>query len=176
VVRFDGSTDPMLDVEITNTFPEVVAITRVRGRASDPELELTSDPAVYTDAQLLGFLLGGEPHGEPSSGNARDRATQAGASIVANQIGNYVREALPIDLDVLRYEAATSDSSAAVTVGSWITRSLFIAYRRRIEARPDENAGEAEIEYWLSRRVVVEGTAGDRGYHGVDLLWRRRFD
>lgn len=175
VVRFDGSTDPLLDVQITHDFPEVTTITQVRGRASKPELIMRSDPGTYSQGQLLGFLLGGEPEGQPADGNPRDKATSAGASFVANQIGGYVKDALPIDVDVLRYEAATSDSGAAITVGTWITRSLFVAYRRRIEARPDENAGEGEVEYWLKRRLVVEGVVGDRGFNGVDLLWRKRY-
>ena len=76
---------------------------------------------------------------------------------------------------MLRYEAASATSSAAITVGTWLTRSLFLAYQRRIEARPDENSNQGELEYWLSRRVMVEGVVGDRGYNGVDLLWRRRY-
>jgi len=175
IVRFDGTTDPLLDVLITHDFPDVTTTTQVRGRASKPELTMSSDPSTYSQGQLLGFLLGGEPQGQPAEGNPRDQATAAGTSLVANVIGGYVKDALPIDLDVLRYEAATSASGAAITVGTWITRSLFVAYRRRIEARPDENAGEGEIEYWLGKRVVVEGVIGDRGYNGVDLLWRRRY-
>src|SRR5690606_38126867 len=38
-VRFDGSTDPVVDVRITHDFPEVTTVTHVRGRLSDPELE-----------------------------------------------------------------------------------------------------------------------------------------
>lgn len=175
VVRFDGSTDPLLDIVIAHDFPDVTTRTIVRGRLSDPELRLTSDPAIYSQGQLLGFLLGGEPSGQPAEGNPRDQAVSAGASLVANRIGGYVKKALPVDIDVLRYESATAQSGAAITVGTWISRSLFVAYRRRIEARPDENTGEGEIEYWLTRRLVVEGVVGDRGYNGVDLLWRRRY-
>ena len=174
-VRFDGPTDPLLDLRISHDFPEVTTITTVRGRLSTPELIMTSEPAIYSQGQLLGFLLGGEPGGEPSSGNPRDKVTAAGASFVANRIGGYIKRALPIDLDVLRYESATASSSAAVTVGTWLTDSLFLAYRRRLAARPDENAGEAEAEYWVTRRVMVEGVLGDRGISGVDLLWRKRY-
>ena len=173
--RFDGSLDPLLDVVITHDFPEVTTITTVRGRVSKPELIMSSDPSIYSQSQLLGFLLGGEPNGEPATGNARDRVTSAGTSMIANQIGGYFKEALPFNLDVLRYEAATASSSAAFTVGTWLTRSLFVSYRRRFEARADENTGEAEAEYWLTRRVMVEGTLGDRGYSGLDLLWRKRY-
>jgi autotransporter translocation and assembly factor TamB len=172
-VRFDGTIDPVIDVRISHDFPEVTTVTEVRGRLSKPELTMSSNPGTYSQGQLLGFLLGGEPTGEPNSG--RDVATSAGTSLVANKIGGYVKGALPIDLDVLRYEAATSTTSAAITVGTWLRENLFIAYRRRLEARPDENSGEGQLEYWLSRRVMVEATAGDRGYNGVDLLWRRRY-
>ncbi len=174
-IRFDGSTDPLLDLMITHDFPEVTTITQVRGRLSKPDLIMSSDPGVYSQGQLLGFLLGGEPNGDPNSGSARERVADAGTSFVANKLGGYVRNALPIDIDVLRYEASSASSSAAVTVGTWLTRSLFLAYRRRLESRPDENAGEGEVEYWLSRRVMVEGVVGDRGYNGVDLLWRKRY-
>ncbi len=174
-VVFDGTIDPLLDMRIIHDFSDVTTRTQVRGRLSKPELVMSSDPAIYSQSQLLGFLLGGEPNGDPQQGSAREVATNAGASFIANKLGGYVKKALPVDIDVVRYEAATASESAAVTVGTWITRSLFVAYRRRLEARPDENANEAEAEYWLSRRVLVEGTTGDRGVSGVDLLWRRRY-
>ncbi|MEJ7597715.1 MAG: translocation/assembly module TamB domain-containing protein [Kofleriaceae bacterium] len=173
LVTFDGTPDPLLDIRITHDFPEVTTITQVRGRVSKPQLTMTSDPGIYAQGQLLGFLLGGEPNGEP--GDARDRTTSAGTSFVAGQIAGYVKNVLPVDIDVLKYEAGSSSSSAAVLVGTWLTRNLFLAYRRHLEARPDENAGEGEIEYWFSKRVLVEGTVGDRGYNGVDLLWRKRY-
>jgi autotransporter translocation and assembly factor TamB len=172
-VRFDGSLDPILDVKIAHDFAEVTTITQVRGRLSNPELIMSSNPATYSQGQLLGYLLGGRPDGDP--GDSRERATGAGASYVANEIGKYVKGALPIDLDVLRYEHSTATTSAAITVGTWLTRNLFLAYRQRLEARPDENSGEGEIEYWLSRRFVVEGVIGDRNYNGVDVVWRKRY-
>lgn len=175
-LHFDGSMDPIVDIRITHSFPDVTTITEVRGRLSDPELVLSSDPGRYSQAELLGFLLGGEPSGAPQMGpSAAERVAGAGASIIGNVIGGYVKRALPVDLDVLRYEAETSTSSAAITVGTWITDSLFLAYRQRLESRPDENSGEGEFEYWLRRRLVLEGVVGDRGVNGLDLLWRRRW-
>jgi autotransporter translocation and assembly factor TamB len=175
-LHFDGSVDPVLDVRITHDFPEVTTITEVRGRMSKPQLNLSSQPGNYTQAELLGFLLGGEPGGDPEMApSATQRVAGAGASFVGNKIGGYVKKALPVDIDVLRYEAASSSSSAAITVGTWITDTLFLAYRQHLEARPDENTGEGEIEYWIRRRLVIEGVAGNRGVNGVDMLWRRRW-
>lgn len=173
-VRFDGSLDPLLDIRITHDFPEVTTVTEVHGSASKPELEMSSDPGTYSQGQLLGFLLGGEPSGEPS-GSVGSQAAAAGASYVASKIGGYVKKALPVDIDVLSYQAATATSSAAVTVGTWVTPSLFLAYRQRLESRPDENTGEGELEYRLTRRLVLEGTVGNRGYDSIDLVWRKRY-
>jgi hypothetical protein len=175
-LHFDGSPDPVLDVRITHDFPEVTTITEVRGRMSKPELRLSSEPGTYSQAELLGFLLGGEPGGDPDlAPSASERVAGAGASFISNKIGGYVKDALPVDVDVLRYEAESSTSSAAITVGTWITDTLFLAYRRHLEARPDENAGEGELEYWIRRRLVLEAVVGDRGVNGLDLLWRRRW-
>lgn len=175
-LSFDGSPDPMLDVRITHDFPEVTTVTEVRGRMSKPQLVLSSNPGTYTQAELLGFLLGGEPGGDPENAqSATSRVANAGASFLAGKVADPIRKALPVDIDVLRYESASSTSSAAVTVGTWITDTLFLAYRRHLEARPDENTGEGELEYWIGRRVVLEAVAGDRGVNGLDLLWRRRW-
>jgi translocation and assembly module TamB len=173
-VHFDGPLDPLLDVRITHDFPDVTTVTEIRGRASNPELFMSSDPGNFSQGQLLGFLLGGDPSGDPQTGAAGDRVADAGASFIANQLGGYVRDALPVDIDVLRYEVASASSSAAVLVGSWITHSLFLAYRQHLEARADENISEGQVEYWLSRRLVIEATAGNR-VNGVDLLWRKRY-
>lgn len=174
-VSFDGPIDPILDVRITHDFPDVTTITEVRGRMSNPELRMSSDPGSYSQGQLLGFLLGGDPGGDPQNSSATDKVAGAGASFVANQLGGYVKKALPIDIDVLRYESASATSSAAVTVGTWVNHVLFLAYRQHLSARVDENSSEGELEYWITRRIVVEGVAGDRGVAGVDLLWRKRY-
>jgi autotransporter translocation and assembly factor TamB len=174
-VKFDGTVDPQLDIEITYDFPDVTTMTSVHGRLSKPQLAMSANPNQYTKEQLLGFLLGGEPNGDPNSASARDKAQEAGESLIANQMAGYVKKALPFDIDVIKYEAAGVDSSAALTVGSWLTHTLFLSFKQHIDARPDENTDEGTIQYWLTRRLEVEGTVGDRGYDGADMLWRRRF-
>jgi autotransporter translocation and assembly factor TamB len=174
-VSFDGPLDPLLDVRITHEFPDFTTVTSVRGRLSNPELQLASDPGTYSQGELLGFLLGGDPAGDPQNSSASDKVAATGTSFVANKLTGYVRQALPVSIDVLRYEAATADSSAAITVGTWITHTLFLSYRQHLEAMPNENTSEGSLEYWISRRIMLEGTAGDRAIDGLDLLWRKRY-
>ncbi|MCW5802220.1 MAG: translocation/assembly module TamB domain-containing protein, partial [Deltaproteobacteria bacterium] len=175
VLAFDGSTDPRLDIRIVHDFSDVTTVTEVGGRLSKPRLNLSASPSIYTETQLLGFLLGGEPGGDPSSASAGERITSTGASLVANTLGSYLRRALPFEVDVLRYEAETVRSSAALTVGSWLTGSLFFAFRQHLDTRPDENSSEGTVQYWLTLRTQIEATIGDRGFDGVDILWRKRW-
>lgn len=174
-VQFDGTVDPILGVRITHDFPDVETITEVRGRLSKPQLILSANPGNYTNDQLLGFLLGGEPGGDPTSGSARDKAQNAGTGFIAGQIAGQIKKVLPVAIDVIKYEAASASSSAAITVGSWITHTLFFAFSEHLDPRPDENSGEATIEYWFTKRLEVQGTAGDRNFDGIDMLWRKRF-
>jgi len=173
-VVFDGGVDPNLDVALIHDFPQLTLYINVRGRVSQPDLELSSRPATYTEGQLLSFLMGGSPGRDPGT-EVRDAATGVASSLLSQKVGGAVGNYLPVQVDVLRYDAATASSSASFTVGKWFTRRLFVAYQRRVEARPDQNAGEAQLEYWLAPDVMVEAKAGDRGHHDADLLWIRRW-
>ena len=176
--HFDGSIDPQLDIRITYDFPDVTTVTEIHGRLSKPELALSSEPGIYSQGELLGFLLGGEPNGDTQQSQAQTAAARvsgAGTSLIANQLSGYLKKSLPISVDVIKYEAATSVNSAAVTIGSWLTHTLFLAYREHLDVRPDENESEGDVEYYIKPRVVLQGTAGDRGYDGLDLLWRKRW-
>src|SRR6185295_1431932 len=99
-LNFDGSLDPLVDVRITHDFPEVTTITEVRGRISNPQLSLASQPAIYSQAELLGFLLGGEPGGAPERPTTSERVVGAGTSVLGNKLGSYITQALPVDIDV----------------------------------------------------------------------------
>jgi hypothetical protein len=170
----EGSYDPELDISIHHDFPDLVLRVAIRRRASDPELIVSSDPAKYTPGQLLGFVAGGEPGGDPSS-QTREAAAAATASLASTLVKRQLNRLSPIKLDVIGYQPATSSTSAFARVGKWWSRRLYTEYRQHVDARPDENAGEGVFEYYFKRDVFLQGTAGDRGYDGADLLWRHRW-
>jgi hypothetical protein len=172
-LRFDGGIDPMLDIEMQHDFTQLAMTVDIHGRLSDPELELTSQPGNYTEGQLLGFLLGGTPG---SGGqDSRDALTGAASTVASQTVGGFVTRRLPVKIDVLRFEPATSSSSAAFAVGKWINQKFLVLVRSRIEPREDENRGETEIEYWLGRRLLLDAVGGDKGVLGLDLLWTKRW-
>ncbi len=169
-----GGANPVVDIQLVHDFPQMTLFVSITGRVKDPDLRLSSRPSSYSEGQLLGFLLGASP-GEEGPPQVGEAATGLASSMVSKKIGGYIEGYLPVQLDVLRFRAATASEAASFTVGKWLTRKLFLAYERRIEARPDQNAGEAEIEYWLRPDLLLDAQIGDRGHHELDLLWLDRW-
>ncbi len=172
-VAFDGGIDPLLDIQLEYEFPQLTMRIALGGRLSKPVLHLSADPNTYTEGQLLAILLGGSP-GTPGSENPAFVSGVAAAA-ASQLVGGYVARKLPVRLDVINYEGVTAVSSSAFVVGRWITSEILLLLRIRIDARPNENVNEAEVELWLAPHLLFEGTAGDRGVLGADLLWNRRW-
>ncbi|HTM19971.1 MAG TPA: translocation/assembly module TamB domain-containing protein, partial [Kofleriaceae bacterium] len=173
-LSFNGGADPVVDVRLIHDFPGMTLYITVTGPLKDPHMQLASQPASYSEGQLLAVLLGANP-GQEGSPELEDAATGLAASILSKKLGGYVEGYLPVELDVLRFKTATATEAASLTVGKWITRKLFLAYERRLEARPDQNAGQGEVEYWLRPDLLLEAQVGDRGHHDLDLLWLDRW-
>ena len=185
VASFDASPgaapDPLLDIQLAHEFSTLTLFIQVQGTASKPELQLHSEPGIYDDATLLSFVLGAEPGddetqdtgGGPSVG---DRAVGVASSLVVGQVQGLVQEVLPIDIDVFRVELGDASAAAErLIVGKWITDNLLLSYAHSFVADPNENSGEASLEYRFRKRWLIEGYYGDRGAGGLDLLWTKRF-
>lgn len=175
-----GATpDPSLDVQLAHEFPTVTLFIQVQGTASKPELQLHSEPGIYDDATLLSFVLGAEPGASEDTGEGPtvgDRAVGVASSLVVGQVQGLVQEVLPVDIDVLRVEMGEASAAAErLVVGKWITDNLFLSYAHNFVADPNENSGQASLEYRFRKRWLIEGFFGDRGTGGLDLLWTKRF-
>lgn len=173
IVDFDGTLDPRLDVRLVHDFKDLTLTVDVVGRASNPTPHLSGDPAKYTEGQLFAFLAGAEPGGD--SGSEAGQAVVGGSlTLFTSRIGRRLNKYLPVKLDTLNYEAGTATSSGAVRAGVRLSERSHILWRQRLEARPDENPGEAVLEYVLRPWMLLETTAGERA-GGADLLLRKRW-
>jgi TamB, inner membrane protein subunit of TAM complex len=172
-VTFDGSIDPAIDIRLSYDFPQLSMLVAVRGRLSNPQLDLSSDPASYTEAQLLGFVLGGAPGA--SGRDSRDAVSGVAAAVASQTLGGFLTRQLPVRIDVLGYQPQTLTTSASVVAGTWLTEKLLLLLRSRSDPRPLENSAEGELQYWLRRGLLLDGVAGDRGSFSLDLLWNRRW-
>ena len=180
LASFDATREfnPRVDVKLRHEFKTAEFNVVIRGDLNDPPTpEFRSEPAIYDDAQLLSFFLGGSPDDlgrKPGTGAA---AAGAATRLVTSQLTGIVQEIIPL-VDVLSLE--TSDDSATpdqLLAGHWLTEKVLLAIRARLSQQTDQrtNINEATIEWWFLRRWVFEAFFGDREVGAADVLWIRRF-
>jgi hypothetical protein len=180
-VSFDGTIDPEIDLRLVHEFPSMVLTAMIQGRLSAedfPHLEFEGNPrGKYGSDQLFAFFAGADPESE-STTQTRDAAANATASVLSGVVAARLKRVLPgfLKFDVLKYEPGTSAASATYTVGRWTKNQKgYIAVKSRFEPFPNENAEELEGQYYLTRAWIIDGVAGNRSHHGLDLLWRSRW-
>jgi hypothetical protein len=171
--RFSGTPEPNLEIRIAHDFPEVTVYVDVSGTPGEPRIALSSEPAVYSENQLLSFVLGATPGAAADEASQEVGATGVGvaASLVAQRVLPVLNKLPGVDIDVLQFEQGNDERASVLTVGKWITRKILLAYRARPAALENENRNEAQLEYWFNRNLVFEIYGGDVGAFGGDLLY-----
>ncbi len=176
-VIFDGTVDPLLNVRVIRELDSLTVTAQVSGRASAPELTMTSDNGTYTQGELYSMFIGGQAAGGQAGGNAAQAGEAAGAgyasSVLSSQFRRAAKTLFKTDLRLdFNYEVGTATSSDAIRVGYWYNSRIFIAGRTRPAARVDENSNEVLLEYHLRGNTLIQATGGDRGYDGIDYVKR----
>ena len=90
-VTFNGSHEinPVLDLKLTRQYPEALVVIELRGTPKKPQLRMSSDPAVYDQAQIVSLILTGQPGGQPSTGKSfeSDRRRRHRGAVEAGRQG-----------------------------------------------------------------------------------------
>jgi hypothetical protein len=174
IVDFEGSLDPRLDIQMMHGFRSMTLTVDIRGRASEPDLRLSSDVGGYSQSQLLSFLAGATPSDDPAS-QSSDAVASGSLAVLSSRLGRRINQRLPLlKFDTINYEAKTASSSRAIRVGKRLSDRTYLNYRQRFEPRTDENRSEAVLEYELRQNILVEGVGGERAV-GADIMWRKRW-
>jgi translocation and assembly module TamB len=175
---FDGEVppNPTLNVRLAHQFDTATLYIEAKGTLEEPEVSFASDPPVYDQAQLLGFVLGGRPGSAPAAESSmEDKAAGVASAFVSGKVAQMLKNTFPVDVLRVGTDPEGGQRLSFVTVGKWLTEDLFVAYRRRFEAQEDENTNEANAEYQLLRDWILEGVVGDRGAASLDVLWVKRY-
>jgi autotransporter translocation and assembly factor TamB len=185
VVRLSGQKepDPELDIRLSRSFPEGTVYIKLQGPLSDSELSLSSEPSNYDQAQLLSLVLTGrlDQSSEKQSGNDRTWLASAVAQAIVGMLAQQVASQVGIDVTRVGISEAQDQKSgesrlrAEAEIGKYVTRRLYVAYRRVFGADEDENANEAISEYRISSRWLLMALFGDRAVGNLDLVWTYRY-
>ncbi|MGF1508403.1 MAG: translocation/assembly module TamB domain-containing protein [Myxococcota bacterium] len=172
VVRLTGDVppDPRVDIQLAHDFRTLTLYVYVTGSVSDPTVRFQSSSGEYGQAELVGFFTGltNPDDGTQAAGPEPSRAETAGNLILGPAI-RQVRQALPIDT----LEVAARGNAAVVTVGKWISESIFVAAGYD-GSESGADAYEGTVRWQFAPSWILEVITSLNTQSG-DLLWTKRF-
>ena len=192
-VRFTGKPepDPTLDVLLSRHIQTIMVLIGVGGSARAHKLSFKSDPPNYTEAQILNMIATGrveeaasEMDGDTGGAEQKTGQKMTMANALTNAlIGTFAGKAVStVGLDVARLnikeqedEDAEVPLQAQAEVGKYLTREIYVGYRRIFGATDDENKNEGLLDYTFLPRWLLSLYFGDAGVGGVDVFWTFRY-
>lgn len=166
-IRFVGSSPPtpLITLVAAAEGDGMTAIVRLDGPATDPEVELDSDPALPKDEILARLLFGRDVsritpvQGIRLAAAVRQLEGGGGLDVLAG-----LRETVGVDtLDV----GGESPSEAYVSAGKYVAENVFVEVQQGLAT--GETKARVEVELTDNINVVTE--AGD-STNGVEVEWR----
>lgn len=174
-IGFTGgaSVNPTLNVQATRTTPELTAVIRVTGTALDPDVELTSTPAL-PQSEILSRVLFDKGTARLGPVEAAQLAMAldtlaSGESLSEDALG-YVRNLL--GLDVLTIETGEERDGPALGVGRYVADGVYVGARQGVA--DEQTAGTVEIDILPGLALeseVSEGADGATGALGLRWKW-----
>ncbi|MEM9122595.1 MAG: translocation/assembly module TamB domain-containing protein, partial [Pseudomonadota bacterium] len=174
-IGFDGLVppDPRLDVEMRTEVEDIEAILLVTGRATSPDLSVTSEPSRPSDS-VLALVLFGKDISELNTfevvrlANAV-RSLQSGGGFDA--VGS-VRRSLGVDQLELDLggggESAGGLDSASVKLGKYVTDTIFVGVKRGI--RSGESAVAVEVD--VTDSITMETEVNQQSDSSIGFNWK----
>lgn len=183
VVSFSGGPeiDPELDVRIFRRLQEARVVIEVRGTATRPKIALRSEPPIYSESQILGIILTGDPSDQRASEQTLDqRALGLLSSLLVGQLRDVVARHLPFDVFKVDVggEGYNVFGQTRIEVGKYLMDNLYVSYSYQFGQRSGTrrvNANQIRVDYRFLGSFVVQTIFGDAGVGAIDLYWSRRF-
>ncbi|WGF88911.1 translocation/assembly module TamB domain-containing protein [Marinivivus vitaminiproducens] len=167
-LTFSGDWPPIPTVllEARSQQSDFAAIVRVTGPATEPDIEITSEPVVPQDEVISRLLFNKE-----SRELTPTQALQLAAAISTLQGGGgmdvlgTLRQG--VGLDTL---TVGEDSSGAPTLqaGRYVTDRVYVGVERGMA----DESGKATVEVEITPRWSLEGEASENAAGGVGLKWQ----
>lgn len=166
--------DPDLSVEARNrTLGGTTAIITVTGRASHPDIKMTSEPPLPQD-DVMALVLFGRPAAELSALQAvqvaNAIATLTGDNPFARGPGILDRARTSLGLDLLDVSFG-GPSGGAVTLGKYLTRGLFVSASPGVGTSP----GSVSVRIDVSRSITLETSVGQDSQESVGIKWKHDY-
>jgi translocation and assembly module TamB len=172
-----NAQDPQLDITAEVHTSDVVAQALVKGTASKPEIDFTSDPPLPRD-EVISRVLFGKGTGTLSAFQQIELARLAASGLAGDEGGGFdpLGEARSfLGLDVLDVGSSTPTKvgetpGPTLNAGKYIGASTFL----RVE-QGTSGLGQVTVEEELGRGFSVQTGIGQTSGGGLGLNWRRDY-
>jgi len=173
-VSFSGGQeiDPFLDITALYRVSDVNVYINIGGRATSPEIKLTSDPAM-SETDIVSYLIFGASSSDISSGErsaVQGLATGLAGGIAAAQLERLMGNAISLDV--------VSISGTNVEIGKYLTQDLYIAYERGTSESILDSTNiiynKVLIEYQIFKNITIDADFGGEN-PGADLFYNFNF-
>ena len=166
-MEFTGGqdVDPYLNVKAVYEEDGFEATVSVTGLASDPQIGLSSVPALPRD-EILSRVLFGTGTGQLTALQAVQLA-DAAANLAGASSGGGVLDAMrrALGVDVLSF------GDDGVEVGSYVRDGVYVGVAQGLDA----GSGEVNVEVELTDDISLDGGVGTTGDTKVGVTWERDY-
>ncbi|MEO3432211.1 translocation/assembly module TamB domain-containing protein [Inquilinus sp. CAU 1745] len=160
--------DPMLDFLAVAPLEDITAQIAITGRASDPQIDVSSIPELPDDEVLSRILFGkatGELNALEAVRLAQSVATLTGVGAGGDVLGD-LRDSLGVDR--LSVEAGSGDAGPSLSVGEYIADDVLVG----IEQGLDGSGSRVTVEIEVTPNISVNsGVGADSSSIGVEFQW-----
>ncbi len=171
-----GEIDPIINVQAEYKTGSFTAILRLTGRASQPDVMLSSSPELPQDEILARILFGtsADKLGALEAAQLASAAASFSGSGDGLDVLDVTRSAL--GLDRLRVESGAGDGTdrsagALIAGGKYLTNNIYI----EVETAPSTGQSKASVKVDLTDNLSVESDVGSDNTTGISLQWRKDY-
>lgn len=164
-IVFRGDLNPELYVTVQRTISAVDTRVSIVGPLNEPELRLSSTPAL-DDSNILALIVFNTTVNQLNAIQQQELAVRAGtlaAGFLATPLITALERSLGLDILEIELQPSGPTGSTAsprVTVGDEIAPGLVARFSRQFGSN---DYSEATIEYYLSRLFRIRATFSDAG-------------
>ncbi len=167
-VTLTGSLDPMINLVATSNTGDVTVTITVSGRASDPKIEFSSQPALPQDEVLAQLIFGRSL--SDLSGFQIAQLAAAVAELSGGQntslLGSLRKATGLDDLDV----TTDTNGNASVRAGRYIRDNVYLG----VEAGAKGNE-KVDINLGITKHLKAKASAGTDGESSVGLFYEKDY-
>ncbi|MET3601692.1 translocation/assembly module TamB domain-containing protein [Martelella mangrovi] len=167
-ITFGGALVPLIDLQTRTTAGSTAITITLQGVATDPQVSLSSVPALPNDEILAQLLFN-----QSSSGLSALQIAQLADAVIQltggtdQSLFGSIRDVLGIDnLDV----STDSDGNTAVSVGKYLNSNTYV----EIEQSRDSGT-KASVNIDIGRNFIVKGSAGSRGETSGGIFYEKEY-